>query len=442
MGRAFAMLMGVLVVGVAARAQDVVFPGSTVQGDIARGQGQFLKGAAWYELYSARGRAIDADTERRNADWLRRNYVYDMAQRAARIQRKHYKSQQAYERARQEAAKKEERWRTAPTADDVRQGDALNALLSDLSNPLITTSAWRTALVSLPEGLSIRSLVFQFAPKSRDKGSLVLGSSLIALGRLDPDRWPSLLKGPELAAERRAYESAYRTIVDESLGGRLDYKAVFELDRTVDGLDKGVRSKIPTGRNYRSTAIDALNVVKKAAKMFDAETLDYTREMISDTHRHEAHSVGELVAFMRKYRLVFASAEKNPADGESYQALYGLLREQKEKLGLPLVPAPVPAPSEPEGGPTDALVVGRWRHTPLPKIVDMRPGGAIVMGQRVIGSWTRSGSKLVLRWPHPQAPGGVWVDEVEVSYDGKSYSGKNQNGGFIRGDRIAAGGTR
>jgi hypothetical protein len=35
-------------------SQDVVYPGSTVQGDILRGQGQLLKGMAWYERNAAR----------------------------------------------------------------------------------------------------------------------------------------------------------------------------------------------------------------------------------------------------------------------------------------------------------------------------------------------------------------------------------------------------
>jgi|GEM_PF-3447251 hypothetical protein len=51
-------------------AQDVVLPGSTAQGDILREQGQFLEGAAWYEINATRAREIDARTaieqERRN----------------------------------------------------------------------------------------------------------------------------------------------------------------------------------------------------------------------------------------------------------------------------------------------------------------------------------------------------------------------------------------
>jgi hypothetical protein len=54
-------------------------------------------------------------------------------------------------------------------------------------------------------------------------------------------------------------------------------------------------------------------------------------------------------------------------------------------------------------------------------------------------SWKVNAKKLTLRWIDPNAPGGAWVDEVILSADGNSYSGKNQNGTTIRGTKV---GTR
>src|SRR5271157_1414396 len=61
--------------GALVRAQDVVLPGSTVQGDILPGQGQFLKGMAWYELNAARARELDVKTAREVDQWNREVYV-------------------------------------------------------------------------------------------------------------------------------------------------------------------------------------------------------------------------------------------------------------------------------------------------------------------------------------------------------------------------------
>ena len=48
----------------AVHAEDVVLPGSAVQGDILRGQEPFLERAAWYELSAAREREHDIKTAR------------------------------------------------------------------------------------------------------------------------------------------------------------------------------------------------------------------------------------------------------------------------------------------------------------------------------------------------------------------------------------------
>src|SRR4051795_30673 len=59
-----------------ARAQgDVLFPGSTVQGDILRGEGVAYNGAALLYLNAARALSIDADTRMRF-----NQYVYNSLQ--------------------------------------------------------------------------------------------------------------------------------------------------------------------------------------------------------------------------------------------------------------------------------------------------------------------------------------------------------------------------
>ena len=68
--------------------------------------------------------------------------------------------------AKRRLAEREQRLRTKPTVDDVQSGDALNALLLDLSDPSISESTWRYAKVPLPESLSIPRLIFQFAAQA------------------------------------------------------------------------------------------------------------------------------------------------------------------------------------------------------------------------------------------------------------------------------------
>jgi hypothetical protein len=140
-------------------AQDVVYPGSTAQGDILRGQGQFLKGAAWYEINAARAWEIDARTAMEEERWNRE--VFESYGRELAAARKRSVRNERLADAKKRMAERQERLRTKPTDDDVQNGDALNALLLDLSDPTIQESTWRYARVPLPDSLSIPRLIFQ-----------------------------------------------------------------------------------------------------------------------------------------------------------------------------------------------------------------------------------------------------------------------------------------
>jgi hypothetical protein len=115
---------------VTSQAQDVVLPGSTMQGDILRGQGQFLKGAAWYELNAARARELDVKTAQAMDQWNRE--VYDAYQRelaGAAARRRSVRNERLAD-AKKRLAERQERLRTRPTDDDVQSGDALNGSYS------------------------------------------------------------------------------------------------------------------------------------------------------------------------------------------------------------------------------------------------------------------------------------------------------------------------
>jgi hypothetical protein len=316
------------------RAQDVVLPGSTPQGDILRGQGQFLKSMAWYELNTARARELDVKTTRELEQWNRQVYeAYQRELTAAATRRRSVRNERIAD-AKRRVAEREQRLRTKPTVEDIQSGDALNALLLDLSDPSISESSWRYAKVPLPESLAIPRLIFQFAPRRGDKTAQSLTRSLIALGRLEVERrWPPYLAIDELARERHAYEHAYAQVKAQSLEGKLTLVAILELDKAVDALDARARTAVPSARNFRTAAVQTVDGLKKAAGMFDASTIGFAQEMIADTHHHRARTVGELLAFMRKYRLLFAPADRRPEDAEQYLRLYRLLWQQKDLFG-------------------------------------------------------------------------------------------------------------
>jgi serine/threonine protein kinase len=93
--------------------------------------------------------------------------------------------------------------------------------------------------------------------------------------------------------------------------------------------------------------------------------------------------------------------------------------------------------------PTVLPVVGRWRHSVNAPdasqvgIIILAPDGSIHDdGDALRGTWWLQGSTLTLRWPNEQAPGGAWIDDVELSPDRKRYDGTNQIGYAIHGLKV------
>ena len=171
-------------------------------------------------------------------------------------------------------------------------------------------------------------------PGRETKTRAELTRSLIALGRLDVEgHWPAYLAIDELSGERQAYEKAYGKVKAQSLEGKLTLGTILGLDNAVDALHSKAKTAVPSARNFRAAALQTVDGIKKAAGMFDASTVGFAQEMIADTNNHRRQTVGELLAFMRKYRLLFASADKRPEDAEQYLRLYRLLQQQKDLFG-------------------------------------------------------------------------------------------------------------
>ncbi len=318
------------------RAQDVVLPGSTPQGDFLRGQGQFLKGMAWYEVGSAQSRAIDTQTMIIWNRAVQESYNQYLIERA-----QHNAGRLALRNARQQAAAKmladtQRRWRLSPTTDDIRSGLALNALASDLADPSISASSWRVATVALPQDFSLPAMAFKIT-SAPGKGSK-LQQSTVAVQRMTVgEAWPLPFRRPELAAQCEAYKNAIRNVVGKcEKGTPLVSKDFEQLREAVDALKVKAPQVVPTRDGLRTQAQQFVRQLDDATKIFADQ--EFAEELIFDMQKHEATTVAELMAFMRKYRLLFAEADRRPDCLQLYDALYPMLREQKKKLGLADLP--------------------------------------------------------------------------------------------------------
>jgi hypothetical protein len=323
--------------------QDVGRPGSTLQGDALRGQGQFLKGMAWYELGAAQARAIDVQTMTAWNQAVQAGYQAYLLDRATRAAAKMELRNRRQADVARRLAETQRRWRENPTVDDIRSGLALNALVIDLADPRIPPSSWRLATVELPPGVSLQSLVFRLASRAGYRLPAGSGPGVVALGRMRvADRWPVALRRDELAAERTAYQHAVADLVDLCAHGKRLRAAHVENVRNAHArLKDKAEQVIPAGGGLHKQAAAFLGQLDEATKiMLDH---DFAEELIRDLEQHKARTVEQLLGFMKKYQLLLDEAGEDPAVWNVYQRLYDLLK--KQKLALEFATR-----AEPEGG--------------------------------------------------------------------------------------------
>ncbi len=335
----------------------------TVPGDAARGQGSYLNGLGWYNLNTAKANSINVDATIRWKQDLRQIQLdrWDLVanQNAKKAAGKKLK----IEEVKYQQLVRLRQLRVEPTAADVETGDALNVLLYDLTDPDISQESWANTSqqVKLPEGMSVKDLVFRFTSlKGSSATSAALSKGVIALSRLAVagDKWPTPLQVPEIQKERAAYEAAYAKVRDQILAGQFDLKAVQAMDRSLDALNEKVKTDVPAERGFRTEAAKFVSDLKDSTRMFDAATVDYAREILNDTKDHDATTVAELVAFMLKYRLQFASAERSPGAREIYTPLFEALQEQHKAFGIKVPEVPEMAEEESEAIVANSVWVG------------------------------------------------------------------------------------
>lgn len=121
--------------------------------------------------------------------------------------------------------------------------------------------------------------------------------------------------------------------------------------------------------------------------------------------------------------------------------LWGLPQLQVRELlwtddGWPLPGLPVQFDNPVKG--KVASPVGKWVHQAdfaQPMQIEILAGGK-VKASGSNGTWTLKNGKIVFNWTRDDWPDRVWVDTVQLAYEGKYYVGCNDTGMIIRGIRV------
>jgi hypothetical protein len=302
--------------------------------------GAYAEGAGVYNYDTATARSINVDTA------IRLNQYIWNSELEARAR------WQAHQARRLNLAKEEYkarlyRIRNNPDQSDIDSGEALNAILYDLSNPRVINGSSALRLANAPvSAAAIREIPF------RDETDAIT----LSLDQLtDPKSWPTPLLADTFTPEREAYQKA----VDDALaeykdGGTLKPETVARVRNAVANLYKKVEETIP--KTQQPDHLQAMNYLKGLAglsRMLDRPNVD---AVLAELEKFENTTIGNLVSFMHSYNLRFAPAT-TPKQKAVYRELYPLMVSTRDKVVGQSVETTdeTPTPPKPIDNPTAAF---------------------------------------------------------------------------------------
>ena len=289
--------------------------GSTVQGDILRGEGIAAMGFGQYNLATAMATSINTDTAIR---W--NQYVYLSIKEDLHEKYLHRVAHQ--ERTNTNYNKNLDRIRAKPDQSDLRSGDALNVVLMQLLDPRISPSNYRKAVVQL-SGDTIRKIPFQYAQRA----------ATFSMERLIGKReWPLRLRDKEFASFRKDYERAVDHAIELDVEGKLSSEAVRAIQKAVDDFVIKVDQVI-----LQSQVADfnqAKNHLKRLGEIPRLLNERAIERVIAEIETYPGTSVGDLIMFMQKHNLRFGVAD-SPRENELYASLFDNFVQQREQVTLP-----------------------------------------------------------------------------------------------------------
>jgi hypothetical protein len=310
-----ALLAGCLLVAREARAQvrfSYIGAGSTPQGDMMRGEGIALAGAGEFVRNNAVAESIHVDT------WVRLQQYLAVTEHE-RSMRFEAQLKRRRENINLSLAAIRKRLRENPTESDLMTGDALNAMLEDLTSPNISPSDLMRSRVPLSVSF-VHQVPFHFP---------TMGGTVSMRVLTVKEGWPLSLRGDAFARERRIYLAAVDRVLEEISQGKLMPGTVDRLHAAITGLQDQVDATIPKAElNTYVQARDFVKVLSEPAKLLQNQAVE---RMLAQLERYPGTTIAELLEFMAQNNIQFSPASVQ-TERELYRQLYPLLRQQREVM--------------------------------------------------------------------------------------------------------------
>jgi hypothetical protein len=285
---------------------------STPLGDIARGAGYFNIGAGIYNQQTAVANSINADTLIRLNNYWYNSYLESMRMYHERTEYNIQKNKVSYEKIM-------DRLNNHPTARDVENGDALNAVLTELSDPKIQRSALQSAAKDMIEAPQIRDIPF----KNNSEVVTIILSDL-----KKATNWPAVLDNDQFAEEKKAFEEVVDAARKEDEVGDISSETMNKANALVEHLKAKLdQQPLPEFRDQQA----AQKWLKTLAGLIRMLGMPDTKEAFDQLNKVKNTSIGSLLGFMQTYNLRFGPAT-TPKEKAIYRGLYPALDTTRDRI--------------------------------------------------------------------------------------------------------------
>jgi len=268
-------------------------------------------GAGIYNEQTAVANSINADTLIRLNNYWYNSYLESMRMYHETKEYNIQKNKVTYEKIM-------DRLNNHPTARDVENGDALNAVLTELSDPRVSSSALKASRPLIP-AQDIREIPFK---NNSEMVTIVLSDIKKA------SKWPAVLDNDQFAEEKRTFEEVVDQARQEDEVGEISSQTMNKANALVTHLRaKLEKQPLPEFRDQQ----EATKWLKTLAGLVRMLGMPDTKDAFDELKKVKTTSVGNLLAFMQTFNLRFGPAT-SPKERMLYNKLYPVLDETRDRI--------------------------------------------------------------------------------------------------------------
>jgi hypothetical protein len=305
-------------IGCTAEAQ-IIFGGSTPEGDYLRGVGIADWGMGLYNLNTAQANSINLDTAIRGNE-----YVAAVAKEQTReyVARKLGEATKVKEFYKQEQARLLEK----PESHDVEDGRALNIVLKQLWDSNVGESTFRSSALQVPLPVDmVRHIPF----KLDEKGEKFSMERLSLKGK---GKWSVAFQDNRFQYVKKAYERALDKALEQAIDGKMQIAAIEELERKGDDLLARLNEVVgPSSDRLYIEAKERVKELQSTVRLLKTEKIE---RAIGEIDKYSGTTINDLKLFMLQHNLRF-SAAKTPEEKLLLPDLYARLVQQRDKVTIP-----------------------------------------------------------------------------------------------------------